>query len=70
MTNNVHVAVFSSAEKEHKKDRQDNFKLPLICQTKLETSYYHVDFFLKLNMEEKRRLQTSQDLNPFTVRKF
>lgn len=48
MTDNVHVAVFSLAEKEHKKERQDNFKFPLICQT-----YYEVDFFKKLNMEQK-----------------
>lgn len=45
MTDNVHVAVFSLAEKKHKKDRQDNFKFLLICQTKLESSYYQVDFF-------------------------
>lgn len=53
MTDNVHVAVFSLAEKEHKKERQDNFKFPLICQTKLESSYYEVDFLKKLNMEQK-----------------
>lgn len=53
MTDNVHVAVFSLAEKEHKKERQDNFKFPLICQTKLESSYYEVDFFKKLDMEQK-----------------
>lgn len=53
MTDNVHVAVFSLAEKEHKKERQDNFKFPLICQTKLESSCYEVDFFKKLNMEQK-----------------
>lgn len=45
MTDNVHVAVFSLAEKEHKKDRQDNFKFLLICHSKLESSYYQVDFF-------------------------
>lgn len=45
MTDNVHVAVFSLAENEHKKERQDNFKFPLICQTKLEFSCYQVDFF-------------------------
>lgn len=39
MTDNLHAAGFSLAEKEHKKDRKGNFKLPLICQTKLESSY-------------------------------
>lgn len=43
----LHAAIFSLAEKEHEKDRKDNFKFPLICQAKLESSYYQVDFFLK-----------------------
>lgn len=53
MSDNVHVALFPLEENEHKKDRQDNFKFPLICQTKLESSDYQVDFFKKLNMEQK-----------------
>lgn len=44
MTENVHVAEFSLAEKKHKKDRQDNLKFLLICQSKLESSYHQVDF--------------------------
>lgn len=54
----LHAAIFSLAEKEHEKDRKDNFKFPLICQAKLESSYYQVDFFFK-KLGVKRRLQTS-----------
>jgi len=45
MTDNLHAAIFSLAEKEHNKDRKDNFEFPLECQTKLESLYYQVDFF-------------------------